>query len=256
MNIVTLNTWGGRAGKEKLLDCLRENRVNVDIFCLQEIWNGRHEVRGTLAGGVVLNDIYPELLSEIKEILVDYDCNFQSQFRDYFGLALFVKKDIKTMEYGGQFVHKEEGYENPHDIGKHARKIQFVRIGEYATPLTVINFHGLWNGEGKGDSDDRILQSQNILSFLKEQTGEVILCGDFNLTPDTESLRIIGSSGLRNLISEYGITSTRTSLYAKPVRHASYVFVSDGIQVADFKVLPEEVSDHAALLLEINNKNS
>jgi exonuclease III len=218
------------------------------------MWHGGHEVRDTLAGGVVLNDIYPEVLLEIKEILVDHNCDFQPQFRDYFGLALFVKKDIQTLEYGGRFVHKEEGYEDPNDIGRHARKIQFVRIGENNTPLTVINFHGLWNGEGKGDSEDRILQSQNILNFLKEQTGEVVLCGDFNLTPGTESLRMIENFGLRNLIGEYGITSTRTSLYAKSERHASYVFVSRGIQVIDFKVLPEEVSDHSALLLEINSE--
>jgi exonuclease III len=253
MNIVTLNTWGGRAGKEKLLDFFRQYRDTVDIFCLQEIWNGGHEVRGTLAGGVVLQDIYPELLSEIEKKLPNHELNFQPQFRDYFGLALFVRKGLKVLEYGGVFVHKEEGYEEVHDIGKHARKIQYVRIGEGDTPLTIMNFHGLWNGQGKGDSEDRILQSQRIIDFLNKQTGEVILCGDFNLTPSTKSLQMIEDSGLRNLIAEYGIVSTRTSLYPKPEKYASYVFLTHGIEVADFRVLPEEVSDHAALLVTVNS---
>ncbi len=63
-----------------------------------------------------------------------------------------------------------------------------IRIGD--TPVTVVNFHGLWNGKGKTDTPDRIAQSQNILRFLEGVDGEIILCGDFNLLPDTESLRM------------------------------------------------------------------
>jgi endonuclease/exonuclease/phosphatase family metal-dependent hydrolase len=56
--------------------------------------------------------------------------------------------------------------------------------------------------------------------------------------------------GCIDLIKKYGITSTRTSLYLKPIKFADYVFVSKGIDVIDFKVLPDEVSDHAPLLLD------
>ena len=57
---------------------------------------------------------------------------------------------------------------------------------------------------------------------------------------------------MRNLIAEFGITSTRSSLYTKPLRFADYMFVSNGIEVKDFKVLPDEVSDHLALYLEFS----
>ena len=56
---------------------------------------------------------------------------------------------------------------------------------------------------------------------------------------------------MRNLIKEYGITSTRTSFYEKENKFADHAFVSSDIEVVDFKVLPDEVSDHAALYLEI-----
>ena len=57
---------------------------------------------------------------------------------------------------------------------------------------------------------------------------------------------------MRNLVKEYEITSTRTSFYKKSEdKHADYIFVSNGIEVKDFRVLPEEVSDHSALYLEI-----
>jgi endonuclease/exonuclease/phosphatase family metal-dependent hydrolase len=56
---------------------------------------------------------------------------------------------------------------------------------------------------------------------------------------------------MRNLIREYGITSTRSSLYAtSPVMYADYALTTPGVKVNEFKVLPDEVSDHLALLLD------
>jgi endonuclease/exonuclease/phosphatase family metal-dependent hydrolase len=115
----------------------------------------------------------------------------------------------------------------------------------------MINFHGIWNGKGKGDSDDRIMQSKNIIDFTKSLNHDFVLVGDFNLLPDTESIKLFEDTGLKNLIKEYGITSTRTSFYTKPIPYADYAFVTKGIKIKEFKVLPEEVSDHAALCLEI-----
>lgn len=136
------------------------------------------------------------------------------------------------------------------DVGHHARNIQYVKIDTKDGPRVIINFHGLWNGKGKGDSEDRLLQSDKIIDFIKKVSNPVVLCGDFNLLPETESLKKFEEMGLRNLIKENGITSTRTSLYTKPERYADYVFTSNDIKIKKFKVLPEEVSDHSALLLD------
>ncbi|MGH7175090.1 MAG: endonuclease/exonuclease/phosphatase family protein, partial [Minisyncoccia bacterium] len=63
---------------------------------------------------------------------------------------------------------------------------------------------------------------------------------------------VVLTEGMRNLIEEYKITSTRTSFYDETEKFADYAFVSPEAKVLDFKVLPEEVSDHAALYLEIS----
>jgi len=58
---------------------------------------------------------------------------------------------------------------------------------------------------------------------------------------------------MRNLIKDYDITSTRSKLYTKhkkPVLFADYIFTSPEIEVRDFKVLPDVVSDHLPLLLD------
>ena len=57
---------------------------------------------------------------------------------------------------------------------------------------------------------------------------------------------------MRNLIADYHVTSTRSQLYKKDIKFADYILTSPGIKVKDFKVLPDEVSDHLALELDFS----
>lgn len=254
MKILSLNTWGGRAGKSELLEFFNKHNNQIDIFCLQEIWSAPYEhLEGKVIGGKEAKhqDIMVYGLQEISAILADYVPYFRPHHLDNYGLMMFVHKNIKVYEEGETFVHKEKGFEPVGDVGHHARNVQYVTCGNTNNPITVMNFHGLWNGMGKTDSGDRLLQSSKIISFIKGFGGEIVLGGDFNLLPETESLKMIERSGLRNLIREKGITSTRTSFYTKPDKFADYIFVSNALTVKEFNVLPDEVSDHAALLIEI-----
>ncbi len=248
MNLITLNTWGGRGGIEKLLAFFATHR-DTDIFCLQEMWNGGEEMVGKLAGGVPMIGVQPTLLKEIQNVLPHHRTLFHPHLRDFYGLAMLIHRDIPVTTEGELFVHKEKGYESDEDLGMHARNIQYATIETEKGKRTIINFHGLWNGKGKSDSEDRLRQSENICAFIKNLETPCIIAGDFNLTPDTESICMLENASLRNLIKEYGITSTRTSLYSKPERFADYVLVDPRIKVEHFEVLPDEVSDHAPLFL-------
>ena len=64
------------------------------------------------------------------------------------------------------------------------------------------------------------------------------------------SIQLLEEAGWNNLIRTHGILSTRTHLYEKEERFADYIFTKNNVQVQEFRVLPEEVSDHAALFLE------
>lgn len=253
MKIVALNTWGGRAGKESLLDFFVRHK-DVDVFCLQEIWAAPYEhLDGHLAGGRPMDhsQIMVYGLQEITAAMPEYEVYFHPHYMDSYGLLMLVKKSLTVSVVGELFVYKHKGHLPQGDIGNHARNIQYVTIERETGPLTIINFHGLWNGKGKGDSDDRLAQSDAIIQFLKTLKTPYVLGGDFNLLPDTESIKKFETFGARNLIKEYGITSTRTRFYDKSEPFADYAFVSDGVIVQDFRVLPDEVSDHAPLLLEI-----
>ncbi len=254
MKILTLNTWGGRAGREGLLNFLKRESETVDVFCLQEVWSAPYEhLEGTSAGGLAISNqnVMTYGMQDISAVLSEYEYFFHPHLEENYGLLMLVKKGNTVIGSGDVFVHKERGYVPQGDVGHHARNIQFVTLEQNGKQRTIINFHGLWNGKGKGDSDDRLEQSRRIVAFIQTLPGEVVLCGDFNLLPDTESIRILEHSGLRNLVREYNVTSTRTTLYSKAEKFADYIFVSRGLTVKDFRVLPDEVSDHAPLVVEL-----
>ena len=255
MKIISLNTWGGRAGKEVLLYFFRNKGDETDVFCLQEVWSAPHEhLEGAMAGGLPIShdDIMSYAFREISEALPEFEPLFHPHFGDNYGLMMLVHKRWAIRNSGEVFVYMHKGhYPSETDLGNHARNIQYVTLENGETPLTIINFHGLWNGKGKTDSEERLEQSDKILNFIEGLGHSVVFCGDFNLKPDTASLKKFETAGLRNLISEYGVTSTRTSYYTKPEKFADYAFTSSDIVVNDFKVLPDEISDHSPLFLEI-----
>lgn len=255
MRIITLNTWGGRAGKDRIFSFFKKYEASTDIFCLQEIWSSPYEhLEGQLAGGLKIDysDIMTRGMQDISDLLSGYRAYFRPHHLDHYGLMMLVEKSLSIKEEGEIFVYKHKGYTPEGDVGNHARNIQYVTLETPDGPITIINFHGLWNGKGKTDTEDRLQQSKNILAFMRTLKGECVLCGDFNLLPDTQSIQLFELAGLKNLIKEHDIKSTRTSYYTKPEKHADYIFVTPRVNVNSFSVLPEEVSDHAALQVDID----
>ncbi len=120
--------------------------------------------------------------------------------------------------------------------------------------LYIINVHGDSRPINKQDSEERIYQSQTIIDFLKDKAGLKIVGGDFNLFPDTQSVKMFEECGYRNLIREYNIDTTRNELaWIYPEKHlfADYAFVGPGVEVIDFQVPKNEISDHLPMILEI-----
>ncbi len=115
-----------------------------------------------------------------------------------------------------------------------------------------MNVHGHWSAEGKSDNANRLEQSKIISDFIKS-SGPVpkIMVGDFNLLPETQSIKIL-EGHFTNLITKYNIPTTRTELYKGDDKHADYAFVSDEILVEGFEALPDVVSDHVPLALQFD----
>lgn len=242
MKLISLNTWGGEAGTV-LLDFFRAHE-DVDIFLVQEVFH--HATDRTEWTG---NNIR-ELFDEIGKCLPQHRGYFAPSTFGEYGLAGFVKNDLTVAETGDIFVFRWKDALVGRDGTTLGNNMQYFRIAGGGQEYMILNLHGLWNGKGKTDTEDRLEQSRKIKEFLKTVTVEkVLLCGDFNLLPDTKSLAML-EEGMRNLIKEYGITSTRSTLYTKPEKFADYARVSPAVEVKDFKVLQDVVSDHLPLLVE------
>ena len=87
MKIISLNTWGGRAGKEALLQFFGTHSGDTDIFCLEEIWSARYaHLEGAGAGGKKIShsEIMVYGLQEISALLSDYVAYFRPHHLDHY----------------------------------------------------------------------------------------------------------------------------------------------------------------------------
>ena len=192
------------------------------------------------------------IFDEIKKVLPNFNAYFApaEELKITYGLAIFVKKSIKINEHGDIFVFREKN--SMIDDGKSlARNLQYIKFQYEGKNFTICNLHGLYTGGGKEDTESRIEQSNKIKFFLNKVIEPKILCGDFNLLPHTESLKIL-EKNMKNLIKEHDIKSTRSHFYTKEHKFADYILVSDEVNVKKFEVKNESVSDHLPLYLEFN----
>lgn len=171
------------------------------------------------------------------------------------GCLLVSKYNIK--DHKNQFYYNEYRYEYDATHFREedwCRSIQNAIIDIDGKELQIINVHGIWNKDKVGD-DRTIEQSRFILNNIREDI-PVIVVGDFNLLPDTESIKILNDK-LINLIEEYNIKSTRPTFNdGLDVGNlvCDYVFVNDKVKVNDFKVINSNISDHLPIIMDFDIK--
>ena len=249
MKLITLNIWGAHV-HQPFLDFIK-NHQTVDIFCFQEVYHRADHKISTDDRWVSLNG-----LDEIQTNLPAHRYFFSSAVNGNYGLVTFVHPRIRILEEGEKWIHENPDY--PGYGAAHPRLLQWLQCEVQGHIFYVVNVHGLWNGQGKSDTPARIEQSQRIRDFLQTLNAPFILCGDFNLRPDTESLKIIETSipGMQNWIDLSKVTSTRSIFYPKEEKFADYIFTSAEIHVKHFEVLSgekDQVSDHLPLFLEFGD---
>ena len=93
-----------------------------------------------------------------------------------------------------------------------------------------------------------------IKEFALNEKSSVIICGDFNVLPNTQSI-IMFEDSFVNLIKKYDISTTRSKISpwygtAGEIKFSDYAFVSPNMEITDFKVPDVEISDHLPLIME------
>lgn len=263
MRILSLNAWGG-ARYAALAAYLPE--VDADVVALQEVtrtpglqgWTRfedrdrvlpqRADLGADLAGA--LPDHEPWFtVSDTGPVVAD-----QRVHRQQFGLVLLTRRSLVRIASREAFVHgdyTDHGDAWPHTERPRAAQVARLRALDGRT-FVVGHLHGLRDADGKADTPARRAQAKRfaeVIDSVREPGDLVVVCGDLNVLPDSETFAILGDLGLTDLV---GTADTRTASYPKPVRHASYLLVSDPALVQRFEVVTEpEVSDHRALLVDL-----
>lgn len=253
MRLITLNAWGGKLYKP-LINFLEKYSGNTDIFCFQDMLFGNRPEFSQVKGGRI------NLFEETRKILKDFSpFTYRDPDESYFhgellpldvgcGQAIFVKNNLTILENGGFRSHPEISYHNGGDMV--SGRCQWVKLKKNGEEMIILNLHGLWQRNSmKKDTPERMEQSKKIKEFFNNHNGKKILCGDFNIVNDGDAMKLL-EEDMVNLIKKYDIKSTRSSHYPKEEKYADYVLVSSNIEIQNFQVLPEEVSDHLALMVE------
>ena len=260
LRIITLNIWGGRQLHD-LIQFFRAHGPHTHVFCLQEVLDTQKVF--PVCGGERAKQgcVY----SAIRNALPDFDSAFarHENDADRIALAMFVRRSL-----GAGAIHSQLVYDNPQaaaylgmDISKYFRlNLQTVCIPVLGLGdgVLVANFHGLWHPQGKTDLPERLEISHAVRCAVARHTGPLVICGDFNLLPETKALAVL-AQGLSNPLVERGITCTRTRLYRSFTHpsaslHADYILLSPELRVTMFEVSDDVVSDHAALKCELDCK--
>ncbi len=243
MKEICWNVFGGKRTDE-VLGFIGENQ-SCDVFCFQEVFDDGICTRSVLKGANM------GLYKDMQKKLQNHSGFFVTHQDNEEGLAIFVNKQFETINQGDIFVHKYRNamvHNNGAELG---RNLQYSEVIINNKQYLFLNFHGLWDEVGKIDTPERIIQSQNIIKFLENYRDVgIILSGDFNLSPDTQSIKILEEWGLINLNTRFGITCTRPSYYDGLVKCVDYIFVNDKIKVTSLSTIQNEASDHLPLLLE------
>lgn len=266
MRIISLNAWGGKI-YQPLIEYLAT--AHADVLCLQEITRSSGVTADWLEyrdGSHILPQ-RPNLFDDLKAVLPEHDGFFAPSTRgelfdgdravtSEFGLATFIHRSLAITGQAADFVH---GSFSPDGYGAHprARNAHVFRLFDYATSrtVTIAQLHGLRDMAGKGDTPERIAQAEALVALIgriHRQGDPLVVCGDFNVLPESSTFEILGRLGLTDLVTSRGFEGTRTSLYPKEAKFADYMLVSADVEVTRFEVVrTPEVSDHCALMLDI-----
>lgn len=266
MRILSLNAWGGKL-HSPLMKYLVE--VDADVLCLQEIARSPT----TRADWLTYRDADVELpqranlFDEIVAALPAHDGFFCPTARgtlfdgdrpvtSEFGLATFVRRSHSVVGQTLGFVH---GSFSPDGWGAHprGRNAHCVRLFDHdaGAAITIAHMHGLREIAGKNDTPERRAQADALVKLIGQVwpgNERLVVCGDFNVLPDSVTFQALGQLGLTDLVVSRGHIDTRTSHYLKNGRFADYMLVNAPVEVARFDIVAQpEVSDHRALLLDL-----
>lgn len=263
MKLLSLNVALFETNNDALSDFL--SKQNLDILCLQEV-SAKIDVSANpdFVSKKSIDKVTKNLkysLFGITWIIKEFHLknfhkkeNFDYHFGGFLKAGNYLKTRFKVIKKANVFVQK--GSLMPTDWSSWPKEqSKAVQVVDLELPnskkLRVLNYHGIWTREKNGN-EMTLKACQKILDLAKEVDYATIIVGDFNLFPDTPSMRVFYND-FTSLVDKYNILTTRPK--SNELSHlkrnvVDYVLVSKDIKVNSFMVLDSEASDHLPLILD------
>lgn len=252
IKIISLNLYEGGLLFDNISDFLITEQP--DIVAFQEVNNGSDpELPINLRSIEELVKVLPQYQHFFApEILLRYP-----EGKIDIGNAIFSKYPITETQtiflnvpYGEYDVVPIGG-----DFSMHPKNMQCCRVHINKQTLLVCNLHGIWGLDGI-DNNDRLKMSELIVKQVRGKE-KVILTGDFNLKPNTQTIANI-EKHLTNVFKDELKTTfnlNRKDLerfpgYASAV--VDMIFTSQDIVVTKHTCPQVDVSDHLPLIIEFD----
>lgn len=243
MKIIQANIWGGKLGQQ-IIDFLAAEQP--DLVCMQEV--NDLEGRSGYKFFATLNEIKEGAGLSHAFMAPTYSARYMEREISY-GNAILSRLPFDSTDT--IFTYRE--YIRNFDVvrdGGNIRNLQIASVKVDGKPLTIMNHHGWHVVDSKQGNAETMRQMRMIAEKIRSLRGPIILCGDFNLSPDSESLALINHE-LTNLSKQNGLKRTYGPL-SKVDEVCDYIFVNDKIKVNSFQMSDELISDHKALILEFD----
>lgn len=243
MKILQVNIWQGRLVKN-FIELAKE--VKPDIITLQEVCSCNETDFQTLNLSS-FEDIKAEFPNFYQVLAPTY--SFRAMDAEImFGSAILSELPIldnkivfTNLEFKKDFNTRYDDY--------NIRNFVHAIIEINNSKLNVITHHG-HHVEGTKEGNEETLRQMIMLKdYIKQLSGPVILTGDFNLSPNCESLEVLNTE-LKNFCILNNVQTTRNELAKNAIQVCDYIFTNDLVKANNFEVEKMIVSDHQALLLD------
>lgn len=244
MKIIQANIWHGKLNS-KITDFFRAEKP--DFICLQEIC----DLKGSSGTGrfVTLDEIVESTGLNHVYMSPAYSFSFMKRELGY-GNAILSKHPITN----SKTVFTNKAYKKDFDTmqdGRNFRNFQQVQVDVEGAPLHLLNHHGYHVKSGVYHGNDATTAGVKMIAdAIKELDGPLIVCGDFNLDPDSPSLAPLNEQ-LHNLTTAHHVQRTTTSLCPYDAV-LDYIFINDQIREGSFAVSDVLISDHKPLVFEFS----
>lgn len=246
LKFLCLNLWQGGNLLDEAVAWIK--RENPDVIVMQEVYDGKDPSWERRFRSM---DVLRETLGYPHDVFAPAFLERMTFGKMEQGNAVFSRFPITESDTIFYDVPYGEREDTPEYFERTPRNLQRVTLDVNGIETNIFNTQGVWGKDGR-DSERRIEMGRAIAGAVRG-AANVILAGDFNVNPDTESISQIEGE-LKNvfkdeLASTFNMKQKTNPVFATAV--VDMVFVSPTMMVVSKSCPNVNVSDHLPLVVTI-----